>query len=150
MPAEFQIISAREFIRFGAHGHLDWDESCAALTQLARSCLDRGIDRALLDVRDVRSDLTQEQLMALVQTFHDVGFKDHHRLAVLHGEDREARARLFAYFAAHRGWDVQAFDNFEDAIGWLAIAEEADWDVEGVAQPGEAAKSKPKSEQPPE
>src|SRR5262245_21917223 len=144
MAAEFQVITAREFIRFGAHGHLDWNQSCAALSQLARSCLERGCHRALLDVRDVRSEMTQDQLAALVAIFREVGFKDHHRLAVLHGEDRESRARLFAFFAANRGWDVQAFDNFEDAVDWLAIAEEADLDIEPGIEPEEPAKTKRK------
>ncbi len=146
MAIELQIITAREFIRMGAHGQLDWDQSRAVLAKLAKTCMDRHIDRALLDVRDVRSDMTPAELAELVLVFRDVGFTDHQRLAILHRADPESKAHLFVMFAANRGWNVQGFDSFEDAVGWLAIAEETD---EGLVEPVDLDDAPHKKPEPP-
>lgn len=118
---ELHVIKSREFVRVGAHGQIDWDQSRAGLAKLARLCVERKVDHAMLDVRDVYSDLNYEQLAALAWTFKDAGFKDHQRLAVLYHEDPEAQARLFVACAAERGWNVRAFDDFEEAVEWLAM-----------------------------
>ncbi|HXJ74643.1 MAG TPA: SUMF1/EgtB/PvdO family nonheme iron enzyme, partial [Candidatus Dormibacteraeota bacterium] len=63
-------------------------------------------------------------MVVLVNTFREVGFTHKQRLAVLYGSDPHHRARLFAFIAKLRGWKVQAFDSFEDAIHWLSGGEE--------------------------
>jgi hypothetical protein len=55
-----------------------------------------------------------------VNAFSEVGFSKRLRLAVLHGGDQEYRARLFAFISALRGWKVQAFQKFEEALEWLS------------------------------
>lgn len=123
MPVELHIITAREFVRMGAHGQVDWEESRASIANLARACHERHVDHAMLDVRDVRADFTHQQISELVGTFREAGFRDSQRLAVLYDDDPEAKARLFVAFAAERGWNVRAFDNFEEAVDWLAVDE---------------------------
>ena len=81
----------------------------------------RGVDRALLDVRNVMSaSLTTTEIFSLATTFREAGFRHGHRLAVLHRPTRDAGAEFFALCAAQRGWNVCAFDSFEDAFDWLA------------------------------
>ncbi len=125
---ELQIIRAQEFIRLGAKGHFDLKASKAVLAQLAAACWKRGIDQALLDLRALHPGpkpvFSPNDLVTLVDTFCKIGFTHKQRLAVLYGSDPHHRARLFAFIAKLRGWKVQAFDNFENAVVWLSGADE--------------------------
>jgi hypothetical protein len=124
MPLELQIIRASEFIRLGAHGQLDLTASREILRQLAGACRRRGIDRALLDLRDVHPGptpmLTREDLASLVNTFCTIGSSEHLRLALLYSADPHHRARMFALMSILHGWNGKASENFEEALHWLS------------------------------
>jgi len=124
MPIELQIIRAQEFVRLGAHGHFDLKVSKAVLAELARACCKRDINQALLDLRALHPGpkpvFSPNDLVTLVNTFREVGFTHKDRLAVLYGSDPHHRARLFSFIATLRGWKVQAFDSYEQAILWLS------------------------------
>lgn len=124
MPFELQIIRAQEFIRLGARGHIDFKASKAVLAELAAACCKRGINRALLDLRALYPGpepvFSTSDLMMLVNTFREFGFTRKLRLAVLYFSDPHGRAPLFALIAKLRGWKVEAFDSFEEAITWLS------------------------------
>ena len=128
MPMELQIIRAQEFIRLGARERFDLKASKAALALLAGACCKRGINQALLDLRAVHPKpkpvFSPNDLVTLVNTFREVGFTHQQRLAVLYGSDPHHRARLFAFIAKLRGWKVQAFDSFEEAVTWLSDGKE--------------------------
>ena len=128
MPTELQLIRAQEFIRLGPHGRFDLEASKVVLAQLAAACWKRGINQALLDLRALQPGptpiFTPNDLATLVNTFCEIGFTHRQRLAVLYGSDPHHRARLFALIAKLRGWKVQAFDNFEEAVTWLTGAEQ--------------------------
>lgn len=126
MPLELQIIRAREFVRLGTEGQFDFESTRALLKTLADACRKRGIERALVDVRESSSNLTPNDLAALVNAFTEVGFSKGLRLAVLHGGDQEYRARLFAFISKLRGWKVQAFEQFEEALEWLSVEQESE------------------------
>jgi hypothetical protein len=124
MPLELQIIRFGEFVKMDADGHLDLAASREILRQLAGACRKRGVHQALLDLREVRPSatpmLTPDDLASLVNTFHEVGFSQEQRLAVLYASDPHFGARLFALIGNLRGWNVKATDSFEDALLWLA------------------------------
>ncbi len=44
--------------------------------------------------------------------------------AVLYGADPYHGARMFAFISKQRGWSVQAFGSYEEALNWLALTEE--------------------------
>ncbi|MGN6507527.1 MAG: hypothetical protein ACTHM6_18375 [Tepidisphaeraceae bacterium] len=119
MPYPMQVIRTQDFIRLDAAGKIDFERSRKVLSDLAAACVERGVSCALLDVRDLRSDLTTTELYKLARSFHEMGFSHHHRLAILHRPERE-RAAILAEFAYDRGWDVRAFNNYEEAIEWFA------------------------------
>jgi hypothetical protein len=125
MPMELQIIRASEFIRLGARGQLDLKASREVLAVLADACRKRSIDRALLDARDIQTNLTPTDLAELVQAFREIGFTEKQRLALLHRGDQNYRARMFAFIGALRGWTLRAFDSYEEAIGWLSAGDPA-------------------------
>lgn len=124
MPLELQIIHASDFIRLDPRSHLDFDASCEALYTIALACRKRGIDRALLDLRNLpipeKPLFTREELSALVGSFHDAGFTRYQRLAVLYRQDPHRGVRKFAFLSTLKGWSVRAFSDFEKALFWLS------------------------------
>lgn len=124
MPQELQIIRPAEFIRYGAEGHFDPAASKVALAKLIRACRKRGIDQALIDLRGLQPGpkpvFSVDDLVELVKTFREIGFTRQQRLAVLYQTDPHHRARLFAAIGEGRGWKVEAFNNYEDALLWLS------------------------------
>jgi len=111
----------------GARGHLDFQASKEALAELAWACRKRGVDRALLDLRELpippKPIFKPAELAALVETFHQAGFTRKHRLAVLYRSDPHHGARCFAFIGTLRGWKVRAFEEFEKALFWLSEEE---------------------------
>jgi hypothetical protein len=124
MPLDLQIIRAGEFVRLGARDHLSLEASKEALADLVRACRKRGVDRALLDLRELaipaKPLFTPTELASLVGTFQEEGFGQNQRLAVLYRSDPHHGARLFAFISSMKGWQVRAFGEFEDALNWLS------------------------------
>ena len=124
MPLDLQIIRASEFVRLGARDHMDFEASKEALRELARACHKRGVERAILDLRDLpippKPIFTPTEVAALVESFREAGFSREQRLAVLYRADPHHGVRLFAFIGAMRGWNVQAFSDFEKALNWLS------------------------------
>jgi hypothetical protein len=120
MPCNLHIVKIGDFVRLNAHGEFDMAESGNALRSVVKTCVDRGIDNALLDVRSSYGNVTVGQLHQLTNIFHELGFRERHHLAVLHRYRGGEKAELFAIFAESRGWNVRAFDLFEDAIEWFS------------------------------
>jgi hypothetical protein len=140
MPFELQIIRAQEFLRLGVRGKINLAASKKLLAELAGACRKRGIHEALLDLRDLRPGpepvFSPNDLAVLVSTFLEIGFARNQRLAVLYSVDPHHRARIFAFFAKMRGWRVQAFDGFEEAITWLFSADSEPSETEAEHAPG--------------
>jgi hypothetical protein len=130
MPLDLQIIRANEFVRVGPREHLDFKASKEALRLLAAACRKRGIDRALLDLRNLdipaKPLFTRAELTALVETFHEVGFEQQQRLAVLYRTDPHQGIRRFAFIGILRGWQVRAFSDFESALAWISEDSQGD------------------------
>jgi len=124
MPFDVQVIRAQEFIRIGPHGNLDLSASRQILQTLANACRKRGLESALLDLRDVRTDFGPEELATIVRMFREVGFSHGQKLALLHAGDPNRRARILAFLGSLRGWAVRAFGDFEEALEWLALAKD--------------------------
>lgn len=123
MPIELEIIRPSDFIRFDAGHHLDFEKSKDALEQMALACRKRGLDRAVVDVRDLpvadRPRFTNVELAALVGAFRAAGFSRHQRLALLYRHDLYGNVRNFTFFGRMHGLQVQAFHEFENAMDWL-------------------------------
>jgi hypothetical protein len=120
MPYNLHIIKTSDFVKLDATGRLDLKQSRDVLAGLAKLCINRGIDCALIDVRDIRSPLSVSDLYTLAKTFNETGFHEKHRLAVLHRYNAGEKAELFAMFASSRGWHVAAFEDYEHAIEWFS------------------------------
>jgi hypothetical protein len=119
MPHDIRIVRSQDFVRLDAAGKPDFAQSCRVLAGLAQTCVERDIALALLDARDITPGLTMTELYQLAHAFHEIGFRHNHRLAVLHRYGSADRADFFAMCAKDRGFEVGAFDNYEEAIDWL-------------------------------
>ncbi|PWU13611.1 MAG: hypothetical protein C5B50_18970 [Verrucomicrobia bacterium] len=123
MPLELELIRASEFIRLNATGNFDLTASKLALIKIAQGCQKRGIDRAMLDLRELqplpKARLSRADLIALINAFPYLGFSRTHRLALLYSADPHGRARLFAFITSMHGWQVRGFRSFEEAMLWL-------------------------------
>jgi hypothetical protein len=133
MPFNLQIIRTSDFIRLNAKGEYDSAASRAVLSKLAKAIVEKGIDSALIDVRDARSDMRLNDVYELAMAFKEMGFQKRHRLAILYrstaGEHLEffamrpgERAQFFAMCASEEGLNVRAFDDYAQAMEWFAAA----------------------------
>jgi hypothetical protein len=123
MPYNLHIVKTSDFIRLNAKGETDVKHSHDVLAGLAEACFRHGVTCALLDVRDMKKNsLKLTDLHTLAMAFREMGFREKHKLAVLHRLDGGERAELFAMFASDRGWNVQAFGNYEEAVDWFSAA----------------------------
>ena len=117
------MIRASDFVCFDAEEHLNLEESTRVLQELALACRKRGLDRAMVDLRDVpvadKPRFTNTELAAMVGAFRAAGFSRGHRLAILYRRDVYGTVRNFAFFGRMHGLQVQAFLEFEDAMHWL-------------------------------
>ena len=124
MSIELHVIHASDFIHLGADEYLDVQASKDALRTLAQACCERGINCAVLDLRqlpvEAKPHFTTSELAALVVVFRDAGFTRQQRLAVLYSHDIHGGIRSFAFISRMRGLQVQAFLDFESAFLWLA------------------------------
>lgn len=123
MPYKLHVVKTTDFVRFDGRGNPDLVESRRALEKIATACVDSDCNCALIDVRDVYSTLEFTDLYNLIAAFNAMGFRREHRLAILHRYSGSERADFFAMCAATRGWNVRAFDNFEEAMEWFAAIE---------------------------
>lgn len=120
---ELQVIRAGDFICFDAEEHLNFEESKKVLEQLALACRKRGIDRAMVDLRELpvpdKPRFTEAQLEGLVGAFRDSGFGHRQRLAILHRHDVHGTIREFTSIGRKRGLQVQSFFEYDKAMHWL-------------------------------
>ncbi len=87
MPYNLHIIKTSDFIKLDAEGHTDVKKSYDVLAGLAEACFHHGVTCALLDVRDMKSHLKLTELHTLAKAFREMGFREKHRLALLHRVD---------------------------------------------------------------
>jgi hypothetical protein len=146
---ELQIITSHEFVRLGAHGELDWSKSLQVLSTLVTTFLERRIDLAIVDLRDAKTSLSDEQIEELVSVMDQVGLQDHHRVAILHRPRPNPKSAVFADAARDFGFDVASFDNFERAVEWLSAPQGEDPDFDREIYQGPKDKGKPDPSPPP-
>ncbi|HVT89177.1 MAG TPA: hypothetical protein VHD56_10025 [Tepidisphaeraceae bacterium] len=120
MPYNLHIIRPNDFIELDARGKPDLAACRRGLERIAKACIDHNITCALLDVRAMHTDLGAVDFYNLVTSFHAMGFRSDHRLAILHAYNGGDKAEFFAACADTRGWNVRAFDSYEEALEWFS------------------------------
>lgn len=120
MAANINIVPASEFLVGNAEGEMDLEQTRAHLLQLLRTAAISGTANILLDVREAKSRMRAFELFSLVSLFDKMVPLFAGRLAILNcPKDAFNRAEFFSMCAQHRGFQVEAFQEYEDAVQWL-------------------------------
>src|SRR4051794_39548647 len=106
MTMDLRIISGRDFVRADAEGRLGEAKTRELLAEIARACCTSGIERVLMDVRDITGSPSITELFWIVDSFAELGLSPHHRLAVVYTDRGMGRAKFFATAAHNRGFQV--------------------------------------------
>jgi hypothetical protein len=121
---ELRLIRASEFLRLDAHKHLNVEATKEALKTLAQACRKRGLESAMVDLRNLpmlaKPHFSGADLAALVGAFREAGFTRQHRLAIVYRHDVYTIIRNFAFMSRMKGLQVQAFSEYESALQWLS------------------------------
>ena len=116
-----KIIHASEFIRARADGRADLERAKKLLAAIATA--GEGIENfdVLVDLRRVArgTHLSPVELWQLAEELVHYRKSFAHKTAVLCPRERFARSAFFALVAKNKGFNVQAFTDFEDAMDWL-------------------------------
>jgi hypothetical protein len=119
-PANVKVIHAHEFVRARPGGVLDLETSEALLLKIAKAA--EVLDRAevLIDTRRADGQLGAADLWFLADRLakHRHAFSG--KTAVLCPIERFDRARFFALLADSKGFEVEAFTSYEEAVTWLS------------------------------
>ena len=122
MELKTEIIPACEFLRTTARGELDFPRASALLKQAVGGEAHETAE-ILLDFREAIScgPLTPSQIWKLVQIFEEHPSLHWRRVALLlSSESPGTKAELFQLSANNRGFRVEVFQDFEEALYWLA------------------------------
>jgi hypothetical protein len=137
-PIELHVIRASDFICFDAEEHLNFEESKRVLQQLALASRKRGLDRAMVDLRELpvpeKPRFTDGELAELAGAFRDAGFTRRQRLAILHRHDVHGTIRKFTSIGRKGGLQVRAFLEYDEAMHWLGKT------IEDVAEQKQGAR----------
>ena len=120
MPTNVKVIQSHEFVRARPGGVLNIEASEALLLEIAKAA--EGLDKAeiLIDTRRADGQLGAADLWFLADRLgkHRHAFSG--KTAVLCPMEKFDRARFFALLADSKGFDVEAFTSYEEAMAWLS------------------------------
>ena len=120
MPYNLQIVPSREFIRTNANGEFDLEGTKELFLSVFSKMRDADVSEVVLDVREAYSKMTAFDLYQLLPILDRVGCKGSWKIAIVYRpKDDFDRAKFFELCAQNRGYQVGAFQVFEEAIAWL-------------------------------
>jgi hypothetical protein len=134
MDLNLRVIHSRDFLKATPTGEIDLETSKEALLKLASENSAPGQYDMLIDARHMTGHLKLADISELVNVMieHRDSFRS--KLAILTrpgiGFDH---AKFMELYANNRGFQVAAFTDFEEAIGWLMALTELTFDLSGEA-----------------
>jgi hypothetical protein len=116
-----KVIKAGEFIRARADGKADMARAQALLNAIATA--GEGIEGfdVLVDTRHVTrgTALTARDLWQLADQLVHYRKTFAHKTAIVCPQERFGRSAFFALCAQNKGFNIQAFTDYGDAMDWL-------------------------------
>lgn len=125
MKAEIKFVKTKDFIKTTASGQLSLEKSKTVLKEIARLNTPDDLHDLLVDIRDTRPGLSLSDIYELVTEVgnHRQAFRK--KIAILLGTQHDIdKARFLEMCASNRGYNVNAFDDFEEAVNWLMCEDE--------------------------
>jgi CHAD domain-containing protein len=125
MKAEIKFVKTKDFLKTTASGELNLNESIKVLHKIAELNQPDNLHDMLIDIRETISVLTLSDIYELVTEVgrHRQSFRK--KIAILVGPQHDIdKARFLQMTAQNRGYRVNAFNDFEEAIKWLTGVED--------------------------
>ena len=120
MSQDIKIVSAREFVRTNAKGEFDLEATKNLLLTVFSKMKDAKIYDVVLDFREASSTMMGVEVLQLFTHLHHLGSLSNRKIAIVYRpKDDLDRAKIFEACAQKRGYQVGAFQDFEEAITWL-------------------------------
>jgi len=120
MPYNLKIVPSREFIRTNANGEFDLEGTKEVLLSIFSKMKDVGVSEVVLDGREAYTKMTAFDRYQLLPILDRVEYKGGWKMAIVYRpKDDFDRAKFFELCAQNRGYQVGAFQVFEEAIAWL-------------------------------
>ncbi|HMT12754.1 MAG TPA: hypothetical protein PKA39_14150 [Ignavibacteria bacterium] len=120
MKAEIKFVKTKDFISTTASGELNLEESKNVLNKLAALIHPDEQHDILVDIRDTVSVLTLSDIYELVTEIgrHRSSFRN--KVAILLADHHDFDKAVFLEMCAgNRGFSVNTFTEFEEAVNWL-------------------------------
>jgi hypothetical protein len=125
MDLNIRLIHSRDFIRTTPEGDLDLAMSKEIILRLAVENARPGQYDILIDIRGTTKRLSHFDVANLVQVMIDHRESFRSRLAILiEPGERFDDAKFMELYAGNRGFQIGAFNDFEEAMGWLVTSSE--------------------------
>ena len=128
MNTTIRTFEFKHFIVLTARGILDLAASKAALRSLVSAPDFGACSEVLLDLRDVECEMSASNIHELAKhmTWHIPTLYDDHRIAILVKPHRPGKLAfnhpLFRELCSHsRGFNLCAFEDYDQAIDWLNV-----------------------------
>ncbi|MGE0126607.1 MAG: hypothetical protein AB7U82_00770 [Blastocatellales bacterium] len=125
MDLNIRLIHARDFIKTTPSGEFNLEMSKQLLLRLALENASPRQHDILIDVRQAIGNLSLVDVAELVDVMieHRESFRS--KLAVLTSPGRQFDNAKFAeLYAGNRGFRIEAFTDFEEAMNWLMTSTE--------------------------
>ncbi len=122
MPTNIRIIHAHDFIVAAPEGMLDLEKSKELLIEVASATVPLGDYGILVDTRRTQMEIPVVGLWQLAVELAKLHMAFSRKTAVLCPSEHFDHAAFFALCAQNRGFKVNAFTSFEDAIEWLSAS----------------------------
>jgi hypothetical protein len=119
MPTNIKIIHASDFIRARPEGPARLEHAEQMLKDIAAA--GAGLDQyeVLVDTRRLTGSLTATDLWTLAEQLVRFRSTFSRRTAILCPLEKFDHSRFFALCAENRGFNIQAFTSYEEAMEWL-------------------------------
>ena len=122
MDLNLRLIRSKEFLKASPTGKFDLEMGKQLLLKLAReNAAPRQYD-ILIDVRGASDSLSLVDITKLVQVMIENRDSFREKLVILTPFGRQFyEAKFMELYAGNRGFQVAAFEYFEQALNWLAL-----------------------------
>jgi hypothetical protein len=124
VPFNIKVIQATDFIRASPEGQVYIEKAEQLLQQIADAGAGLEGYHVLVDTRRTTGALTAVELWHLADKLAHYRRTFGNKTAILCPVEKFDHSRFFALCAENKGFNVQAFTSYEDAMEWLLAGDE--------------------------
>ena len=120
MAQNITIVPAREFVRTKSTGEFDLDATRKACFAVFSKMKDLNVSEVLLDHRETSTQMAASDLLTLFRELDLGGLLKGRKIAIVNLPKNDFdRDKFFVACAQAKGYEIAAFQEFEEAVTWL-------------------------------